>query len=234
MDWRLRRYGSLPSTSDLCVTLAHAGEAEGLAVLADRQTSGRGSHGRAWDSRAGNLYLSMLLRPPVPAGEAGRWSLLAAVAVAEAMAPYAPDLTLKWPNDVLRDDAKLAGILVDSAAGADGKLDWLVIGIGVNLAFAPEIEGRRIACIGDRAPTPDAAAASLLDRIAYWHATYLRGGFAPIRAAWLARAHPPGTPLRLRQSARQIDGAFAGLAEDGSLLIETGGRVRAYVAGELV
>jgi len=233
MDWRLRLYGTLPSTSDLCITLAKAGEPEGLAVLAGRQSAGRGSHGRSWESRTGNLHLSLLLRPVGPASEAARWGLLTGVAVAEALAPYAPDIMLKWPNDALRDGAKLAGILVESATAPDGGLGWLVIGIGVNLTYAPEIAGRRTTCLGPDAPAPEAAARAVLDRVAHWRGIYLRDGFAPVRAAWLARAHPAGTELRLTRPGHEIGGRFAGLAEDGSLLIETGGQVRAYTAGEL-
>ena len=122
-DWRLRRYASLPSTSDLCVRLAREGEPEGVAVLAERQTAGRGSRGRTWESPPGSLCLSVLLRPRRdPASASGQWALLAALALHDALAPHAPPgaLSLKWPNDVLVAGRKAGGILLDAAAGTEG------------------------------------------------------------------------------------------------------------------
>ncbi|MFN3612824.1 biotin--[acetyl-CoA-carboxylase] ligase, partial [Tepidimonas sp.] len=86
--WRLRVHESLPSTSDLLKRLAEAGEPEGLAVLARRQTGGRGRDGRAWESPAGNLYFSLLLRPGGPARDVGKWALLAALVMAEGLVPF--------------------------------------------------------------------------------------------------------------------------------------------------
>ncbi len=187
----------------------------------------------------GNLSLSVLLRPREPAREAGQWSLLAGVALAEALTPYLPDpaaLRLKWPNDVLLNGGKLAGILVDSAAGADGALDWLVIGIGVNLAVAPAVPGRPVACLADVAvpPAPEAFAPALLARLWHWGEQRAAHGFAPLRAAWLARAPAPGGAVTLRLGDRQIVGGFAGLGDDGCLLLDTDGGVRAFATGEVL
>lgn len=237
--WRLRTYEALPSTSDLCASLAAAGEPDGLAVLAMRQTASRASRGREWTSPAGNLALSVLLRPVGPAVEAGQWALLAAVALIEALAHHQPAarLSLKWPNDVLRDGNKLSGILVDSAASQDaqgrGRLDWLVIGFGANLGPAPDLPDRRAAGL-DAAATPAEVTATLLDRLTHWRRIRTLEGFAPVRHAWLARAHPPGTHLRVRAGAAEIAGQFAGLDDDGALLLQSGGRVRAFSTGEIL
>lgn len=203
-------------------------------MLAERQTAGRGSHGRRWESPAGNLYLSALLRPALPAAQAGRLGLMAAVAAAGALAPHAPGLTLKWPNDILLGGAKLAGILTDSEAAPDGSLGWVIFGIGVNLAHAPDLPGRRTTCLGADAPAPSAFAAALLAQVAHWYGRLLAEGFAPVRAAWLARAHPPGTSLRLARPDGVVEGRFAGLAEDGRLLLaDAAGHVQAHGAGEI-
>lgn len=237
-SWRLVVHDTLPSTSDLCRTLAMAGAAPGLAVLAGRQTRGRGSRGRDWTSPAGNFHGSVLLRPSMPARAAGQWSLLAGVVVAAALAPFIPPgaLQLKWPNDVLLHQAKVAGILVDSAARADGMLDWLVIGIGVNLATAPEVAGRAVAAVAQFGPppTPERFAHVLLGELDRWQRRRGADGFAAVRDAWLAQGPALGSPATLRVADRTVAGAFAGLGEDGALLLETDGVVRRFGAGEIL
>jgi BirA family biotin operon repressor/biotin-[acetyl-CoA-carboxylase] ligase len=236
--WRLRTHGELPSTQDIVLRAAEAGEPEGLAVLAHRQTAGRGREGRNWDSPPGNLHLSALLRPQGPAGQAAQWALLAAVALADALAPHlppdAPALALKWPNDVLLGNAKVAGILAEAATGPSGELAWVALGIGVNLAHAPRLPDGRptvsLAACGVGPPAPDAFAAELLAALDRWRHVRARHGFGPIRAAWLDRGHPLGAPI----AVGTVSGHFAGLGEDGSLLLATAdGAVHAMVAGEV-
>lgn len=229
VSWRLQIHDTLASTSELCRARAMAGEKAGLAVLARMQTAGRGSRGRAWVGEAGNLFLSVLLRPRDPAQEAGLWALLAGVATADALPG---PVTLKWPNDLMRGGAKLGGILIDSATDAQGRIDWLVIGIGVNLARAPEIAGRDVADLR-AAVSPEVCAAELLDRLTLWQERRVQEGWPAIRAAWLARAMPLGSLMSLKLAEREIEGIFAGLAEDGSLLLETGGAVRRFATGEI-
>jgi BirA family biotin operon repressor/biotin-[acetyl-CoA-carboxylase] ligase len=236
--WRLESHESIGSTSDTCIARARAGEPDGLAVLAARQTQGRGSRGRDWDSPTGNLHLSVLLRPPESARTVAQWALLAGVALAEAISGegVARKITLKWPNDVLLGGKKLAGILLDSATDAGGKVAWLVIGMGANLATAPEIPGRATTALADHdlPPAPNQLAEEILARLDHWRQIRGRDGFAPVRAAWLARAQPIGTELSIKLTGRTLAGEFAGLGEDGSLLLRTGGEVRAFATGEVL
>ena len=232
--WRLEVHEALPSTSDRIAQAAEAGEAAGLAVLALRQTAGRGRAGRSWTSPPGNLYLSLLLRPPGPVREAGQWSLLAGVALAEAARSLDPEpeaLRLKWPNDLLRHGAKAGGILTESALAADGALAWVSLGIGVNLAHAPALPDRPTTCLG-AAEAPEAFAARLIGRIDHWARRQAAEGFAPIRAAWTALGPEPGTPLVLRAGPIP-GGTYAGLAEDGGLLLDAGGARRTIRSGEI-
>jgi BirA family biotin operon repressor/biotin-[acetyl-CoA-carboxylase] ligase len=226
---------SLGSTSDLLLRLAAGGEPGGLAVLAHRQTAGRGRDGRPWESVAGNMHLSLLIRPEGPAREAPQWGLLAAVALHDALAPHLPDaaaLTLKWPNDVLLSGAKVAGMLCECAADAGQRIEWLVIGLGANLAFAPAVPGRPTACLADhgKPPGPEAMACAVLAAFEHWRGIRVAEGFGPIRAAWMARGPRPDAALSIRGG---IAGRYQGLAEDGSLLLASGGRVHAVVSGEL-
>ncbi|MDA8251421.1 MAG: biotin--[acetyl-CoA-carboxylase] ligase [Rhodospirillales bacterium] len=237
--WRLAVHDCLASTSDFCRERALSGEPDGLAVLARRQTGGRGTAGRSWQSPAGNLYLSVLLRPVEPARTAAQWSLLAAVALVETLAALLPDpqaLALKWPNDVLLHGRKLAGILSETAAAADGMVDFLVIGFGVNLAVAPPVPDRPTACLAERVPppAPEAFARALLDRLDRWQAAREAEGFAPVRTAWLAHGPAQGAPIVLRSGATTREGGFAGLAADGSLLLATAGGIGAFAAGEVL
>ena len=235
LTWRLAVHPELPSTADLVAQAAAAGEAEGLAVLALRQTAGRGRAGRAWASPPGNLYLSVLLRPGTPARQSAQWSLLAGVALAEAAGDLLADparLRLKWPNDLLLDGAKCAGILAEAALATDGTLDWLGLGIGVNLAHAPALPDRPTAHLG-AAETPEAFAPCLLARLAQWRDTALTRGFAPVHTAWQALAMPLGSALRVRLGDTFVEGLYAGLAEDGSLLLHTENTTRRIIAGEV-
>jgi len=237
--WRIRSYARLASTSDLCLRLAAAGEPDGLAVLAAEQSAGRGTNGRSWQSAAGNLFLSVLLRPAGKAAEAGQYALLSGVALWEALAPFLPEpglLSLKWPNDVLLAGRKLAGILIEGASDADGRLHWLVIGIGANLAVAPMVPGRETASLADAGivpPPAEDAARAVLGRLGHWRAILETEGFASVRAAWLAHAHPLGTSLAITGSGEARRGRFAGLTDAGALMLATDDGVRTFAAGEV-
>lgn len=240
--YRLERVESLPSTSDACIEQAKAGAPDGLAILAENQTAGRGSRGRIWACPPGNLYLSVLLRPRNDAegAGAGQWALLAGVVLIETLAQFAatPDgLRLKWPNDVLSDGAKLAGILVDAAMTANTGSDWLVVGVGANLASAPVIEGRQIAALvtpNGAPPQPAEVAEAFLANLERWRGVLASAGFSPIRDAWLSHAHPVGTPLSIKDALRIRTGVFAGLSVRGELLLSAGDTIHTISTGDVL
>ncbi len=180
INWRLETHASLPSTNDLCREKALAGAPEGLAIRAETQTAGRGTKGRTWASPKGNLYLSILLRPSIPLRGAGQLSLLAGLATAEALQPHTPHpIRLKWPNDLLIHGAKLAGILVESAATGTN-LDFAIIGIGANLATAPSLPDRPTTSLAG-ALSPHTATHAILARLSSWCSAL---DLPAIRAAW--------------------------------------------------
>ena len=231
-------FDALDSTNDEAKRRAATAAPEGTLVWALAQSTGHGRRGRQWVSPRGNLYLSLVLRPQCRIAEAAQFGFAAALAVAEACAGFvAADAALrcKWPNDVLLDGRKIAGILLESAADARGGVDWLVLGIGVNLATHPEgveFPATSLAAAGATV-TPEAMLVPLAERLQAWYAAWREQGFAALRAAWLARAHGLGAPIRVRLATEELNGRFAGLDETGMLLLDGEGGRRHIAAAEI-
>jgi BirA family biotin operon repressor/biotin-[acetyl-CoA-carboxylase] ligase len=226
----MHTHKTLDSTQDTGIAMARSGDPGRLAILAGEQTNGRGSRGRTWAGATGNLHFSALFRPQNLPPQPGFWALLSGVVLHDAVATRLPNpaaIKLKWPNDLLRDGAKLGGILIDSALTPAGLLDWVVIGMGVNLRMAPVLEGRNTASLAD-VPVPPAALAS---RILATFDRWIDRPLPELRDAWLDRAHPIGTWLDITAGAQRHAGAFAGLADDGALLLST--QAAPITAGEV-
>lgn len=238
--YRVLAFDSLPSTMDECRRQAAAGAPEGLLVWAREQTAGRGRRGRSFASPPGNLYLSLLLRPDRSAAEGAQLGFVAAVALAEAVSGLLPDgagrVKLKWPNDLLIDRAKASGTLLEGQPGAAGRLDWLILGIGVNVLSHPPdtpYPATSLKAAGSSARADDLLAA-LADAFVAWHETWRDRGFGPVRAAWLDRAAGLGEPIRVNLAQGSLEGRFADLDETGILWLDLpGGRRRAVAAGDL-
>jgi BirA family transcriptional regulator, biotin operon repressor / biotin---[acetyl-CoA-carboxylase] ligase len=231
------RFAELDSTNDEVSRRVRDGAPDGLWVMADRQSKGRGRRGRAWQSAAnGNLYCSGLVRvvpgePPVQ-----QLSFVAALAVHEVLAPLVPGLKLKWPNDLMADGRKLTGILLESGGTGSGGL-WLVVGIGINLAAHPADSERPatdvLALTGVR-HDPEIMLKALAQAFAQWRLHWRQGGFAVIKAAWLAASQGLGERLVARLGHETIEGVFAGLGDDGALqLLLESGDMRVIHAGEV-
>ncbi|MBR0551478.1 biotin--[acetyl-CoA-carboxylase] ligase [Stakelama marina] len=220
------------STNADLIALARSGAREGLWLRADRQTAGRGRQGRAWESPVGNLYASTLvrLRPGDPAP--ATLALVAAVALAEAVTVYCrAQVTLKWPNDLLIDGAKLSGILLERADNA------VVIGFGVNLAHHPVGLDRATTSLAERGAQvePGPFAETLAESFARWLGRWRSEGLGPVRARWLELAHPVGTALTARTGdGDSIEGLFDGLDRDGALILRlASGERRVIHAGDI-
>lgn len=234
--FRLSRFDEIDSTNDEAKRLAASGAAEGTLVWAGSQNAGRGRRGRPWVSLLGNLHVSLILKPQVPVGEAAEIGFVAALAVAAACDRVLPGAArLKWPNDVLIDDKKVAGILLESRAEAGGALAWLVVGIGVNLAMHPEATEHPATSLqaAGASVTADAMLAALAHEFLGLYDLWRAQGFAPVRTAWLERAHGLGDPIRVRLAAADIDGRFAGLDTRGMLLLDAAEGRRAIAAAEI-
>jgi BirA family transcriptional regulator, biotin operon repressor / biotin---[acetyl-CoA-carboxylase] ligase len=232
-------FAELDSTNEEAKRQAASGAPAGTLISARTQRAGRGRQGRAWVSPPGNLYMSILLRPECSAGAAAQLGFAAALAVGEAVLPLLPDgaeLAYKWPNDVLVGGRKISGILLESQAAGEGRIDWVVVGIGVNLASFPETSEYPATSLAAAGAAPVAVEA-LLEAVArsfhFWYERWLECGFAPLRQAWLARARGLGQPIRVRLPQGESEGRFAGLDAEGALLLDIGTAQRRIAAGDV-
>jgi BirA family biotin operon repressor/biotin-[acetyl-CoA-carboxylase] ligase len=236
---RLIAYDTLGSTNAQALTRARAGEQGPLWITAARQTAGRGRRGNAWASEPGNLHASLLLTDAAPGAHLPELCFVVALAARDAVAETAPHLSsqlkLKWPNDLLLDGEKLAGILIE-AESAGGR-SATVAGIGVNCAHHPS---------GTAYPATDLAAAgaavtpehlfrglsgAMCRRLAQWD----RGsGFAAIRAEWLVHAAGIGGDIVVRLPGRELAGTFETLDRMGRLMLRLpAGKLEAITVGEV-
>ena len=197
-----------------------------VAIVARRQTGGRGRMGRLWISPEGNLYVSYAVRVDSPA-TASRYSFIAAVALAQAFERIGLSPRCKWPNDVLLDGKKAAGILLET----NGK-DRLVAGIGVNLASAPA--GKVLyptAAVADFGITcsPDDFLPILTERFEALE----KSSFVDVLSAWKERAYGIGSAVRVNLPEKTIEGIFYGLDNDGVLLLKCGNEIKRITAGDV-
>ena len=237
--FRLHRFETLGSTNDEAKRLARAGAAEGVLVWALEQTEGRGRRGRAWHSPRGNLYLSLVARPAAPPARAAQLGFVAALALGDALLALAgPGLPLryKWPNDLLLGGRKLAGILLESEMASGDQVDFVVIGLGVNIAAAPrdvEYPAASLAAAGIAGVTPAGLLEAFARHFSIWLARWRGEGFAPVRVAWLTRASGLGEPVRVRLDHRSHQGRFFDLDDDGALLLDSADGRRRIAAGQV-
>ncbi len=208
-------------------------------ILAKTQTTARGRQGREWKHPEGNLAATLLMRPGGPVAEAAFRSFFAANALFETLALYVDrtHLGLKWPNDVLLTGGKVAGILLESTGSAQG-VDWLAVGVGVNLKSVPE--GVRdaafppvaLAEIGELVD-PETFLNSLAANFATQEAIFAELGFARIRDEWLARAARLGEVITARTSREEITGTFESIDAHGNLILRTPKGAQAIPAADV-
>ncbi len=236
-DWRVQVLGSASSTQDLVRDLAETmNEPEGLAIQAMQQVKGRGRHGHAWTSPMGNLYLSMLLRPACKAMDAGQLAFVTGVALSEAIDEVidgdAHTKTLKWPNDILIDGRKVSGILLESKLKTNGMMDYVIVGVGVNI-FAPPEGAVSLDQVKKQPVYVNKFRDAVLDSFARQYTLWQEKGFAPIREAWLKQAHGINDAMSIRLPEITYSGIFRGVDEQGALMADVGGELKRFTAGEV-
>ena len=223
------------TNADLLARLADGERlAEGDWLIADRQSAGRGRQGRSWLDAPGNFMGSTVVHVSPQDPPAASLSFVAALAVYETVlsrVAVSRELELKWPNDVLLGGDKFCGLLLEREG------DTVVVGIGVNLAAAPALDGRQARSLAEHGPAPDrdAFAADLAARFDVELGRWRQYGLEPILNRWLAAAHPVGTSLRVHEPAgAAVSGEFAGLERDGALRLRLAdGSVRVIHAGDV-
>jgi BirA family transcriptional regulator, biotin operon repressor / biotin---[acetyl-CoA-carboxylase] ligase len=237
--FRLAAYDTIGSTNDEAKHLARDGAAAGLVVWAREQKSGRGRRGRIWVSPPGNLYLSLLLRPSCPAATAAQLGFVTLLGLGDALVELVPagvELCFKWPNDLLANGRKIAGILLETEMVARDIPDFVVIGVGVNLVSSPHDTAYAATSLTEEGVTgivSEAVLPGFIGHFAAWLAVWEEEGFPPIREAWLRRASGLGQPIQVRLERQTLDGRFLDLGDDGALMLGMPEGRRRIAAGEI-
>ena len=231
--WRLETLCEIDGTNAELLRRADAGEPEGLALRSDVQSAGRGRRGRVWNSPNGNLYFSVLVKAePSVAGQIGFAGALALLEAIEAVVGRPlPELRCKWPNDLLLQRRKVAGLLLELAP----KRGQVVLGMGVNLVLMDVVDAvYPVGSLAEFSIAPQELALNVCVAFARWLETWRMMGFAPLRRAWLERAHGLGEVATVRLVNEEFEGTFKGLSKDGALLLDQGGEgVKSVSAGEV-
>ena len=203
-------------------------------ITAGRQTAGYGRRGSAWFQAEGDVAASFIFTPGGDRTALAQLSYVAALAVADTIATHAKDadVSVKWPNDVLIDGKKAAGILLELLDGADPAI---VLGVGVNIVSAPaDVEypvARIIDYVSGAAPAPIDFIKDLDAAFDRWRTLWRNEGFAPIKTHWLECAARLGTEIKVRLPDGELTGIFKGISDDGALILATDGGDELITAG---
>jgi BirA family biotin operon repressor/biotin-[acetyl-CoA-carboxylase] ligase len=232
---------SLESTNELAFQLAMEGASHGEVVIADQQTRGKGRRGRWWTSPPGkNLYCSVILRPELPPQRAPELTLVTAVAVAASLREVGAMVEIKWPNDLLLNQRKVAGILTELSAEPD-RIHFAVVGVGVNLNAEPTDFPEELRALATsvrqglgrpvlRAPF----AATMWARMEEWFRCHAESGFRPVRDAWKQISATLGKKVLIKGERLEVQGVAEDIDEGGALLVRTGrGTLERILAGDL-
>ena len=236
IDWTIEAHDTVKSTQDIVKGMGDMGHPEGMVVQAAVQEEGYGRHGRSWVSEKGNLFISILLRPSCHVQEIGQLSIMASLAVAGAVKQYLTDpslVKLKWPNDVLIDGQKCAGLILETGLGENHALKWVAVGIGVNINSAPE-DATSISGHAEKAPSLGALQNRLLKEMNSAYTKWNQTGMEDIRKEWLEMGHEKNELLNIKVGEEAVEGYFHDIDEHGNLLIrDEEYRLKKITSGEV-
>lgn len=228
--WKYYEFDKVQSTNDVIKQYCTE-EGRRIAILAHEQTNGRGRCGRVWDSLSGNLFCSLALEFDLT--KIGQLVAITALSLSEVLEKeLRAKIFLKWPNDVLIDDAKISGILLEK-----GPLDYVIIGLGVNVKKCPEnpdilYPTTSLAKQGCHIRAPELLD-KYVERFSHNLAKLNEEGFADLRVEWLKRAKNLGKLITIRQNKKMEEGIFIGIDENACLLLETSAGLSKKLAGDV-
>ena len=231
---------TIDSTQNLAISLASKPDSHGTVVIAEQQTSGRGRQDRKWLSPRGGIWLSVVLRPSIPTAKITLLPFVTGLAVYDTIKTTGLDARLKWPNDVIISDKKVAGILLDISAQAD-QVNYAVIGVGINTnvdssAIPARLDGIKITSIsGELGHTVNRLdlTRSLLENIERYYVEMEQQGVGTILQEWKKRSDILGRKVTVVQNNKMIQGVAADVNYDGSLLVQTDHGVINVVSGDI-
>ncbi|QRK07018.1 biotin--[acetyl-CoA-carboxylase] ligase [Archangium violaceum] len=232
---------SLPSTNEAAFRLAADGAEHGEVVITEQQTAGKGRRGRTWVSPTGlNLYFSVILRPELPPQRAPELTLVAAVALAEALRETEAEALIKWPNDVQLGGRKVAGILTELSAEPE-RVHFVVLGIGVNLNAGPEDFPPEVAATATslsqvlgRRVNRALFTAALWGRLEEWLDLHHEVGFDPVRQRWTELSSTLGQEVLVRTDRSELRGVAEDIDVSGALMVRTAeGSLERVLAGDV-
>jgi len=242
MGRSIHHFHAMDSTNSMAYQLALQGAEEGEIVVAESQKKGRGRLGRKWFSPPlSNLYLSVILRPEIPPQQASLMTLMAAVATAGAIHKFSGlQPKIKWPNDILLKNRKVAGLLNEIHSEMD-RIHFVVLGIGVNLNMDEKMFSKEIRSLATslkremgQSVSRKAFLQTLLEELEIWYETFLKEGAPPILQAWRDKAQIHGRPVKVTSFREILSGTAIDVDNDGALILETkAGERKRVVAGDV-
>lgn len=237
MPYTVYHFDTLNSTADTAKDTAFEND-DKYIILADNQTLGRGRLGNDWHSSMGNLMCNMVQTLDMPLYRWAEISLVASLAISDVITQLIPDthtVQIKWPNDILVNGAKIAGLLLETLhiQTATPKLS---LGIGVNVVSNPVVERYETCCIHGLggAITATDILPMIVSRFNHWIQSWQQHGTATIVSLWVPRAYGMGQSIRVRTPTTEIFGIFNGVSDTGELLLQTTNGVIPINAGEVV
>ena len=234
MPWSVTRLGVVGSTNDEAAARAREGAPHGTVLVAEGQTKGRGQKGRTWQSPSGsNIYLSVILRPDLPPSATPPITLAAGVATCDTVNHYVTGASIKWPNDVLWSNRKMAGILTEASTRGT-RIEAVILGVGLNVnqtAFPDDLPATSLAAALGSPLDREQVLAHLLGELERWTDTLAAAGPVPVIAAWRARA---GTVGRRVRDVSGVAGVAVDIDETGALVVLTDDGTRVKLSSGLL
>lgn len=222
------KFEEVSSTNDIAAEYAQKASSQRLIIVAKRQTAGRGRRGRNWQSLSGNLFFSMLFEFPLQ--NLGCLVMASALALLEAIKQYgtAADVRLKWPNDVLVNGAKVSGMLLEKAAG-----EYMIVGIGVNIAQSPKTAGMLYPTISLAEVGIKTSADAFLEKYLQQFVQYIGLRATDLQHRWLENAKGVGQKIAVKQNDTEIKGVFERIDENADLILKIGNKEQKILAGDV-